>query len=156
MAKIKICPIKRFWNKVEKTDYCWNWTGAKTENGYGRFWNGNAHELSHRFSWRLNDIILKGLLVLHHCDNRKCVNPEHLFIGTQKDNFQDMVKKERNKIGFNKNARYRNAKLTVEQVKEIRIKHSINNSLKTLSLEYHTSRQNIHSIVTRKRWKQVE
>lgn len=82
--------IKRFWSNVKKTRGCWWWVGAKFSNGYGRFWASKEY-LAHRASWLLiNGSVPKGLHVLHHCDNPSCVRPEHLFLGTQKDNMIDM------------------------------------------------------------------
>ena len=74
---------------------CWIWMAALT-GGYGRFTVGRNLERAHRVSWKLHKgPIPEGLLVLHHCDIRSCVNPDHLFIGTPMDNTQDMWRKGR-------------------------------------------------------------
>ena len=86
----------RFWAKVNKTDGCWLWEGVTTPNGYGMFPVPGTRKSvsSHRFSWeQANGEIPQGLSVLHRCDVRACVNPEHLFLGTQMDNMIDMMKK---------------------------------------------------------------
>lgn len=87
---------KTFWEKVNKTKNCWEWIGAKTDFGYGMIKRKGRKVVMHRFSWELHKgKIPKGLFVLHKCDNPPCVNPDHLFLGTQKDNMQDMFKKGR-------------------------------------------------------------
>lgn len=78
-------------------DECWNWAGAKAVNGYGRMkMPGRNAEYAHRLSWEFHiGKIPIGIWVLHHCDNPGCVNPSHLFLGTQTDNMRDMAKKNR-------------------------------------------------------------
>lgn len=89
---------KRFWEKVDKTNSCWNWIGSfLKKTGHGQFQTENGMDYAHRFSWKLHfGEIPKGMFVLHKCDNGKCVNPNHLFLGTQKDNMVDMTQKGRN------------------------------------------------------------
>lgn len=88
-----------FWKKVDKGPHskgCWIWTAGTNSDGYGSMKLGQRKQSSHRISYELaNGPIPAGMDVLHHCDNRRCVNPEHLFLGTNLDNVRDRESKGR-------------------------------------------------------------
>lgn len=91
--------VSRFWSKVIilSIDNCWEWQGGINHDGYGNFYTNSDHIFAHIFSWEstFGKITNKDSRVLHKCDNPKCVNPNHLFLGTQQDNIQDMMNKGR-------------------------------------------------------------
>lgn len=110
---------KRFFKYVNKTESCWLWIGAKLADGYGAFWmsKANSSARAHRVSWLIHNGYDAGeLRVCHRCDNPLCVNPDHLFLGTQSDNVQDAARKHRMASG----PRNGHAVLTENDVKAIR------------------------------------
>lgn len=87
---------ERFFDKVKKTKTCWVWTAGDSGTGYGRIKVRNVSKAAHRLSWQMHKgKIPLGFYVLHTCDNRACVNPAHLYLGTQFDNMRDMSARKR-------------------------------------------------------------
>lgn len=150
---------KRFWAKVSKKgpDECWEWLGGKNDGGYGqivldprrRTAGGKRRrrtmEGTHRVAWRLHSgAVPKGMSVLHTCDNPGCVNPSHLFLGTQADNMADMVEKKRQRRGDN----HPTAKLTDKEVRAIRREYATGQSTQAeLAEDYQVSSGHISNIV---------
>lgn len=150
----------RFFAKVQKTDSCWLWVGFRNSLGYGDFWVGRGkHMNAPRVSWMLhNGEIPKEIDVCHKCDNPRCVNPEHLWLGTAKDNLGDMFQKKRNpnRVEWNKLNRHRikfnedryNCKITANQVLEMRSKYIPRKGMcKVWAKKYHTTEKYIIAIV---------
>lgn len=122
-------PSERFWDKVSVglKDECWEWNGARHPEGYGFMFAGKAYGSGmarwikvHRLSWEIhNGPIHDGLQVLHHCDNPPCVNPAHLYVGTQLQNIRDRAQRRRGKEHHQNGIANDNAKLTEADVRAI-------------------------------------
>ena len=136
---------ERFWKKVNKetSNGCWEWTASLNKTGYGKFGLEKTWRLAHRMAFELHNKrpITSGLHLLHSCDNPKCVNPSHLFEGTNLDNINDKIQKGRQPC-----------KLTFEQVQKIRDLYSTGEySYTMLSNQYNVAFQTIGKIVRNER-----
>lgn len=143
-----------FDKQVIRKNGCWEWKG-KSEKGYPKMTCRKklGSNLGHRASWIIhNGDIPEGLSVLHGCDNKICTNPEHLFLGTNQDNVNDMLNKRRNPIG----SKVGTSKLFEFQVKDIKIKLKNGISPCKLAKEYNVTLQAISLIKNGKNWKHVE
>ena len=143
---------KRFWDKVEKAGDCWLWIAGKFKQGYGSFYFKGRHIKAHRMAWELTyGAIPEGKRVCHYCDNPSCTNPEHLFLGTQKDNIRDMMAKGRSPtVGVSQVGEdNRNAKLTKEEALAI---YQSPAPCKLLAKLYPVSLQQIYNIKNGYRW----
>lgn len=143
---------QRFWSKVRKDEQtgCWLWTAALFSNGYGSFVADGRQGRAHRYSYRLHrGPIPAGMLVCHTCDNPRCVNPAHLFVGTPKDNAQDRNAKGRTAS----KERHGYSKLTARQVYEIRILHEDGYlRFSDLARFYGVTDKQIANVVNRRSW----
>jgi hypothetical protein len=150
--------VNRFWSRVAITadnKKCWEWTGCKDRDKYGvislkqgKVWRNS---FCHRVSWELSKgEIPDGLLVLHTCDNPSCVNPNHLFVGTNKDNIDDRSKKGRQAKG-EKNG---NRKLTQAEVEYIRNCYAQGGVLqRELAAQFGVHQTQISMVILKKVWK---
>ena len=128
---------------------CWLWIGSWNWMNYGNFRHRKRSQLAHRISWEIyKGPIPEGLFVLHKCDVPSCVNPDHLFLGTQVDNIRDAVRKCRFVVG-EKNGQ---SKLTENQAKEIK-KDKRKNSI--IAKEYMISPSTICDIQHQRRWRHI-
>jgi hypothetical protein len=144
----------RFFSKlVFGASECWTWRGYVDAIGYGIF-PYKGENKAHRVSYVLfNGDIPKGMNVLHKCDNRQCVNPDHLFIGTQADNVADMVSKGRNKSIPQCGSKNGMAKATNEIVNDIRRCVSNGQRQCDMAVKHNLSRMTVSRIVRRESWK---
>lgn len=176
---------KRFWEKVDKRAHgCWQWTAGKFAQGYGAFQLNGCAQRAHRIVWELtHGAIPRGKDVLHTCDNPSCVNPEHLYLGTDKENGRDRAVRGRAASGARHKSRtcpssvprgdnhfsrrhpekvcrgehHGNATLTEAQVRAILQEHTGRyGNLIELAKKYRVSRSVVDRIVRRETWKHVE
>lgn len=159
-----------FWGRTipEPNTGCWLWMGKVDHQQYGVHGWGPRRIRAHRAAYALAfGPFAKALLICHKCDVPSCVNPGHLFLGTNADNIADMVRKGRNASGERAGAhlhpetrvngeRHWSAKLTEAIVVEIRKKHATGGNPRLLGLEYGVSRECIGWIVRRQTWKHVK
>jgi HNH endonuclease len=150
-------PNEAFWEKVKKGSGCWLWQASFRRDGYGQFWISGRNNAAHRVSWFLTNEEWPKVCVLHRCDVKACVNPEHLFLGTKKDNTRDMdAKGRRNTSGAPKGSKHPLAKLTEAQVKAIRAEYAAGKTThKKLAAKYGMGKSMIGYIVTNKFWTHI-
>ena len=178
--------IKKFWSNVPTTDSmsCWDWSGARFLNGYGKIYICGKTRKAHRVSY----FLAKGFMphpseyVCHHCDNPSCVNPSHLFMGRAQDNSDDMVRKQRQACGERHMSRTHpeklrrgsnhcwtgsdhsigeknpSAKITESQVRLIRHKYGKGGVVRIvdLAIEFGVSFSLISQIIRREVWSHIE
>jgi len=139
---------------VNDENGCWEWDGT-IRTGYGRFYKDGKMQTAHRVSYEIHVGSTEGLLVLHKCDNKSCVNPEHLFLGTQKDNVRDMVRKNRHKVL--KGSDNPNAKLDMSKARKIRDLYADGDtSYAKLAREFNVSPKLIEYVVKKLMWREPE
>lgn len=149
---------ERFWSKVNVGGLydCWEWTGARSPQGYGRIWVADQHEKvpAHRVSlmWHLGlDSLPAEMDACHHCDNPPCVNPAHLFIGTRAENIADCIAKGRFVMGDRANG----VKLTSAQIPLIRQQLAAGLTRPHIAKQFGVSRAAIRMIEIGKNWRHI-
>ncbi|HEX5017672.1 MAG TPA: HNH endonuclease [Actinomycetes bacterium] len=160
--------VARFWAKVNKDGpvpahmphlgRCWVWTAAQNGHGYGQLTvkliRKSPIKAHHMVLLLERGMDIGGLYALHHCDNRLCVNPDHIFLGTHQDNMDDMVSKGRDRKALGELSS--NAKLTAEDVAEIRRGRSSGETVVSLARRFSVSEVAIRDIIFRRTWRHVD
>ena len=147
-------PKERFLEKIYKKEPgdCWIWTGVKSPKGYGQIGVGGKMQRAHRFAWEMtNGPIPDDLCVLHKCDNPSCVRASHLFLGTNKDNTDDMIQKGRSAKGH-KNG---HAKLCDQDILRIRELCASGMTQTSVAALYGVRQGAISRIINGERWSHV-
>ena len=143
------CILKRFWNKVKKSDKCWLWKGSTNGNRAVFTISGKTHPASRIAYLITKGPIPEGLQVCHHCDNGRCVNPDHLFLGTHKENTQDMINKGRHWV--QSGDKHYKAKLTDVQISELRTEAASGIPRSELVRKYGVSQPYVSRIINKQR-----
>lgn len=178
------CVTKRFISKIQVTDTCWLWSAGLLRNGYGQFAISHREGvLAHRFAYQCAyGPIPAGMCVLHRCDVRRCVRPDHLFLGTKAENNTDRSRKGRNASGEKNGSKTRpdriargerhwskihpeavvkgecigNSRLTAEKVKAIRDAYSVGGvTHQQLAKDFSVSASTIGNVINRRFWRHV-
>lgn len=147
---------KHMEKRTEKKDNgCWEWIGHILKGGYGQTHFCGKMMRAHRASWLIhNGEIPKEMIVCHSCDNKKCINPSHLFIGTHLDNNKDMMKKGRNKQL--KEEHHNLAKLTDDKVKNIKQMIQDGEKIKNIAIIFGVTGKTIYTIRSHLNWKHID
>ena len=147
---------KRFWAQVDKSlghgpkGDCWVWTGKLQSGGYASFCHGRQSEMAHRYAYKTQKSnVPEGLFVCHACDNRACVRPDHLFLGTRRDNMDDCLAKKRHAHGERSAA----SVLTEEVVRAIRASKE---KTGVLSRQYGVTRHAIWEARSGRTWAHIK
>lgn len=143
----------RFWLRVEPSEGCWTWLGATSPNGYGIVQRGGRVHMAHRVAWEYaRGAIPSGKVVCHACDNPPCVNPAHLFVGTQADNIADMDRKGRRRSNPPKGPNAKRAVLSEAEAVEIRRRYAEGERQLELAAAFGVSKGTIYNVLRGKHW----
>lgn len=167
MPQLKKIPVEqRFWQYVSKdVDGCWRWTGATRGGGYGAIWIGGrtgSHVPAHRVSYEMaHGPVPAGLWVLHRCNNKRCVNPEHIYAGTVRQNVMDAIadgvwpSKKGRSMPWMVGIKNSNAVLDPVKVRQIRARQASGESMRSLARHFNVNRTTIKNVVIRAIWAHV-
>lgn len=151
--------VARFWSKVDvrSGDECWLWKAGTNLNGYGRFSIGGEDFRAHRVSWLITTCTAPdGLGVLHACDTPACVRPDHLFIGSQEENIQDMDKKGRRVKKPCPGTANGRCRLSEEDVRLIRAASASGARTRAIAKQFGIGRTQVQRIVARQSWTHID
>jgi len=143
---------------VSESSSCWEWQAARTRSGYGIFSVRGKLTYVHRFSYELHiGPIPVGYHVCHRCDNPSCCNPDHLFLGTDRENLSDMRDKGRGSDPPKfQGDTHPNAKLSPDDVRTIRARVELGDNTNDIAVDFGISRSNVYAVARRETWQHIE
>ncbi len=145
----------KFLSQIEKNN-CWIWKGGLGRHGYAQHRMNNTPIVAYRAAWILfKGEIPKGICVCHRCDNKKCVNPDHLFLGTQSDNMKDMLEKGRRRKDL-KGQDVPHSRLKDKDIKDIFEMRKNRYKIREIAEVFKVHKTHIGKILQRKKWKHIE
>ncbi len=142
-------------SELDEKSGCLLWKKSVSKKGYGKIHLSNPTRFcrAHRISYEVFiGPIPKGMFVCHKCDNPRCINPDHLFLGTPKDNTADMIKKRRTNFLFKRGGKHERAKLTESNVVQIREMALCGYSQSEIAIKFNVMVGTVSRIIRRKRW----
>ena len=151
---------EKFWRHVSKTNHCWVWNGTLNDSGYGvvfHDFNGSGHKQyrAHRIAYFIyNGVMLeRNEVLMHTCDNPRCVNPDHLVVGTQQDNLRDMCKKGRNRYGTSRGLANPRTKLNEDLVLQMLVMFRDGWRIQDIARHFKLHPSTVHSAICGNSWK---
>lgn len=148
--------VRHFWERVDRSGDCWEWTGGRIQDGYGMLRFEKRAWLAHRLAYELSGgVLVRGREVMHSCDNPPCCNPAHLSVGTHQENMDDMMAKRRHLTI--KGEAIHCAKLTEDNVREIRRLYAdgADTSYRILAARFGVNKSVIAKVRAGETWKHV-
>lgn len=144
--------LQRFNQYYDKTEGCWEWNGSRDASNYGKFWMDGKTIPAHRASFILHhQANPDGKMVLHTCDNPRCVNPDHLVLGTHRDNVRHMMERNRFLVGEQNGS----SKITADEARSIISALLAGGKVRTIARQIGRSRNLVKSIANRVTWKHI-
>ena len=146
-----------FWRKVDKGSDCWMWQGLVVKQGYGKHNIKRVQKSAHRIAWVLANRkpIPDTLFVLHSCDNRACCNPDHLRLGTHRDNMNDARLRGRMVASRSRGFDHYNSRLKAEDIVDIRSRFAAGDMMPTIMIDYDTTKTTVFNLIHGKTYPDV-
>lgn len=142
-----------FWSRATRGDGCWEWQGGRDRDGYGKVSYKKKDHQAHRLAWELTyGAPPADQCVCHRCDNRRCVRPDHLFLGSHRDNYLDAISKGRPMSKLRSGGQHHKSKISVEKARQIKARVAAGESQKSIAADMGVSTQTVFIVLSGKHW----